>query len=244
MKKHEIIRLLGDPFIPLLNSKARRDLAQLVKGTKNRPAQILDVGGRRSPYSVGLTAQITIVDIPRESEIQQKLNLGLTDQIMADVRQERSNIQTIILEDMTQSTLASQTFDGVICVEVIEHVPDDHAFVQQIARVLKSGGWLYLTTPNGDFVKNEPPHYNPDHIRHYTRQELQQLMNDYFADVTITYGIKISKHFRRGLRGVSFKRPLFSLTTMANNVINHWESRHVADQAEGTAHLFVVARKK
>jgi 2-polyprenyl-3-methyl-5-hydroxy-6-metoxy-1,4-benzoquinol methylase len=63
----------------------------------------------------------------------------------------------VVLEDMTECTLPSESFDGVVCVEVIEHVTQDHLLVEQIARVLKPGGWLYLTTPNGDYVCNEPP---------------------------------------------------------------------------------------
>lgn len=244
MKKYELVRLLGDPFIPLRNSKVRRDLANLAKRTPQRPVQLLDVGGRQSPYSVGLPVEITIVDIPRESEVQKQLNLGLTDRIMGQINQNRSNIKTIILEDMTKSSLPSATFDGVVCVEVIEHVPDDDALVRQIARVLKPGGWLYMTTPNGDFVKNEPPHYNPDHIRHYTRQALYELVHRHFSEVSITYGIRISKHRSRGMRGISVKHPFRTMVTMFSNIINRWESRNVAKQAHGTAQLFVIAHKK
>ena len=47
-------------------------------------------------------------------------------------------------------------FDIVLCSEVIEHVPHANkpVFVQQLAQLLTSDGYLVLTTPRGD-VWNE-----------------------------------------------------------------------------------------
>jgi 2-polyprenyl-3-methyl-5-hydroxy-6-metoxy-1,4-benzoquinol methylase len=42
-----------------------------------------------------------------------------------------------------------QLFDVVVSSEVIEHVEDQTAFVQQISSFLKPHGWCVLTTPNG-----------------------------------------------------------------------------------------------
>ena len=40
------------------------------------------------------------------------------------------------------------TFDTVISCETIEHVPDPYRAVRELARVLRPGGRLFLTTPN------------------------------------------------------------------------------------------------
>jgi len=40
------------------------------------------------------------------------------------------------------------TFDTIISCETIEHVPDPPLAVRELARVLRPGGRLYLTTPN------------------------------------------------------------------------------------------------
>ena len=40
------------------------------------------------------------------------------------------------------------SFDTVISCETIEHVPDPALAVRELARVLRPGGWLFLTTPN------------------------------------------------------------------------------------------------
>ncbi|MBX3744341.1 MAG: class I SAM-dependent methyltransferase [Verrucomicrobiae bacterium] len=220
----------------------QRDLEFLSGSIGGRP-RLLDVGGRKSPYTVGLRADITIVELPRVSAVQERLHLGWTESVMAEIRRRRSNITGLILEDMTQSTLPDGAFDGVISVEVIEHVPDDVAFVGQIARVCRSGGFAYFTTPNGDYIKNEPPHYNPDHIRHYTRDNLERLLSKDFSTVSVKYGVRTGKHRVRGIRGMSVKRPVRTMVAMISNLINRWESQGLDDSGQRTAHLFAICRK-
>jgi 2-polyprenyl-3-methyl-5-hydroxy-6-metoxy-1,4-benzoquinol methylase len=41
-------------------------------------------------------------------------------------------------------------FDGVVCLEIIEHLENPRAFLREVARTLKPGGRLLLSTPNVD----------------------------------------------------------------------------------------------
>ena len=244
MTPYEIAYRMFEPFLPALQGTVAAELRRLAALTGSRPIRLLDVGGRKSPYTIGLQAAVTVVDLPRRSEVQRLLHLGLTDRIMAETRRRRSNIERIVLEDMTLCSLPDASFDGVVSVEVIEPVPDDEAFVRQIARVLKPGGWLVLTTPNGDYVRNEPPEFNPDHLRHYRRDELHALLAGWFATVHVRYAIKTGRFRYRGLRSMSWRRPARMLDSMACNVVSRLESRGLGEQPRRTAHLIAVAHKE
>ncbi len=248
---YEWSRRLAEPVLPLLHATVRHDLARLLARlgdeesngrTRRRPA-LLDVGGRRSPYTVALPCDVTVLDLPRDGEVQASLDLGLTERLLAQLRARRSNIVDVRLEDMTRTALPSQSFDAAVSVEVIEHVPDDAAFVAQIARILKPGGFAYLTTPNGDYRRNVPPHENPDHLRHYTRDALAALLREHFALVEVRYGIQMGRNWYTGLRSMSATRPVQTLRTMTANLRNRRESRDKAEVAHRTAHLFAIAHK-
>ena len=184
-----------------------------------------------------------VSDIPRQSEVQESLHLGLNQRILDEMRRRRSNLESVVLEDMTKSELPTGSFDGVVCVEVIEHVAADDAFMRHVARVLKPGGWLCMTTPNGDYIRNEPPNYNPDHVRHYTRQGLTELLQRHFAVAEVTYGVKTGKYRYQGLRNFSLRHPFTTFWTMTCNVINRIESRDLNQTPTRTAQLFAIARK-
>ncbi len=244
MTPYEIARILALPVLPVIHGRVHRELRRLLgKAPRDRWPALLDVGGRSSPYTAGLAARVTVLDLPRQGEVRERLQLGLTDQILERLSRRRSNIERVVLEDMTRCSLPDGSFDGVVAVETIEHVPEDDAFIRQIERVLKPGGWAYFTTPNGDYVKNDPPHHNPDHVRHYTRAELTALLERHFPHVAVVYGVKTGKHRYRGLRSFLLRRPLRLLVGMISNLISRWESRGLDEQPHRTAHLFAEVRK-
>jgi SAM-dependent methyltransferase len=101
------------------------------------------------------------MNIPREREIQEQLDLGATDEIRSAVLARRSNVKEYRYDDMSRTSLPESHFDVVNAVEVLEHVEDDEAFVANVARVLRSGGHFVMTTPNGDFKPVPYPDVEP-----------------------------------------------------------------------------------
>jgi len=191
-------------FLPVHYRTVRRILRTICRDRQR--FLLLDVGGCKSNYTINISCEVDIVDLPRESEIQKMLGLGLTDEMLATMRRRRSNIRSIRLEDITRTSLPDMTYDGVVSVEVIEHVPDDSAFVRQIHRVLKPGGAVIMTTPNGETKKN----VNPDHVRHYTRAELESKLRECFDDVRVFYGVRQGWLHNEAIKGwgPQVKRPL------------------------------------
>ncbi len=242
--RYELSRILLEFLMPALYLHVRHDLAHFIMDSHKQPFQLLDVGGRKSPYTVGLRADVSIIDLPRQDELQENLKLGLTKKLLMDLKRTRSNVKSVTIGDMLENNFPDRSFDGSVCIEVIEHVDQDVNFLKQIYRVLKPGGWLYLSTPNGDYIKNEPPHFNPDHKRHYKKDELDKLLSGIFDEAITWYGIKTGKNRFIGLRSMDPTKPFEVLTIFFHNLISNVESIDLKHQSHRTAHIFAIAKKK
>lgn len=87
---------------------------------------------------------------------------------------------------------ADETFDRVICSEVLEHIVDDRAAMAELARVVKRGGTMAVTVPRRgperiNWALSHEYHTVPGgHIRIYSRRELQRRL--------IAVGLRVSSH--------------------------------------------------
>lgn len=77
---------------------------------------------------------------------------------------------TDVLGSAEQLPFRSASFDGVICVAVLEHVKDPFQAAREIERVLKPGGFLYCAVP---FL--QPLHAFPHHYYNMTADGLCRL---------------------------------------------------------------------
>lgn len=71
------------------------------------------------------------------------------------------------------------SFDCVVSFQVIEHIRDDDAFVQEVRRVLRPGGRFIVSTPNRPMSLTR----NPWHVREYTAEEFGRLLGRSFEEV-------------------------------------------------------------
>jgi SAM-dependent methyltransferase len=227
-------------FFPPLYNKVRSALLALTK-IRDGDIEVLDIGGRKSHYTIGVPAHITITDLPRQSELQNILNLGVTPNMADQILALRSNVRRVVFDDMTRSRLSDNSFDCAIAVEVLEHVEEDDLFVSEVHRVLKPGGCFVMSTPNGDYVRNT----NPDHKRHYTREQLRRLLASRFSYVELEYAVKGGKYRKLGQHPWSLKHPWQTAKSMLGHLINTIESapKSLKNQAQGTHHLIAIARK-
>ena len=69
-------------------------------------------------------------------------------------------LQTIdYICDITSIPLPEKTFDGILCTEVFEHLPDPMAALREFSRLTKPNGKLWLTAPFLSSLHMEPYHY-------------------------------------------------------------------------------------
>jgi SAM-dependent methyltransferase len=214
-----------------------RNLVRLV--SKKKQSLILDVGGRKSPYSLGINGVFEISELPKITEVQKKLNLGLDSNVLTDFKK-RKNIKSIIFDDMCQTKLQNNTYDGVVSVEVIEHILDDVKFVENISKVLKPTGWFLLTTPNGEKIANT----NPDHKRHYSKESLSILLENYFEDVRVDYTVKTGFWRVQSLKSFKHAFSTFNLVDIfiipLASCVNIFQTKLSVLHSLNTAHLSAI----
>ncbi len=228
-------------FRPAIQSTARLYIKDQLKKFDNPEKKlILDIGGRSSPYTCLLPGKYIVSDLPRESQLQNVLKLGINEKIIKNLKK-RSNIKDVVYDDMTKTKFPANSFDGVICVEVLEHVQEDEKFIENVYILIKQNGFLIITTPNGDAIKCGG---NPDHVRHYKKNELEVLLNKYFSNVEINYFVPITKAAVRSLPAWSLYKPIYTLFTMINGYISFRQSqRKYLNTSNNTWHIIGIANK-
>ena len=91
------------------------------------------------------------------------------DTAYGDESWDYSNID--VIGSLDNLPLADNTFDAAICTQVLEHVNDPQQVINELFRVLKPKGSVYITAPQGWGV-HQAPH---DYFR-YTNYGLKYLL--------------------------------------------------------------------
>ena len=79
-----------------------------------------------------------------------------------------------IFSDVTQTPLLEQTVDYVICTEVLEHLPNPQACVDEVHRLLREGGVAFVSVP---FFY--PVHADPYDFQRFTEDGLRHLFREF-----------------------------------------------------------------
>ena len=85
------------------------------------------------------------------------------------------NLCVLSLGDAQRLPYQSSTFDSVVSLDTIEHVPDDLAATKEIARVLKPGGCFVMNVPAYAWLWG-PHDVALMHQRRYTATSVRELM--------------------------------------------------------------------
>jgi ubiquinone/menaquinone biosynthesis C-methylase UbiE len=79
-----------------------------------------------------------------------------------------------IVSDIISIPEPDQSFDNIMCIEVIEHIPDPAKVFPEFSRLLKPGGQLILTAPFCSLTHFAPYHYSTGFSRFYYEKHLQE----------------------------------------------------------------------
>lgn len=79
---------------------------------------------------------------------------GISFQNALDLKESAEKIgrrAKLVVADATFLPFKSESFDGLVIADVIEHIPDENAVMREINRVLKHGGIFVASTPTEGF---------------------------------------------------------------------------------------------
>lgn len=76
--------------------------------------------------------------------------------------------------DITSIPVEDQSFDVVLCTEVLEHVPQPITVLNEFSRILVKSGRLFLTAPLGSGLHQQPHHFYGGYTLHFYRKFLAE----------------------------------------------------------------------
>ncbi len=128
------------------------------------------LGGRATIADIGCGSGRMLEDIAREFGGATLVGIDAVPVGLSRAH-ERVPRALLVLADVRALPLTSGSLDAVVALNVLEHVPEDRAVLQQIRRVLRPGGVAVLVVP---FNQRLYDFYDRllEHERRYARREL------------------------------------------------------------------------
>jgi SAM-dependent methyltransferase len=136
-----------------------RSIAKFLRPAASRlQGHVLDVGAGESPWKDWLPGNCSYhaIDVPNSDEF------GMTS----------GRNDGLIYFDGRNIPFPASTFDGVLCIEVLEHAKDPEPLLADIARVMKPEGLLLLTVP-----WSARCHHRPHDYHRFTKEQLGILLS-------------------------------------------------------------------
>jgi methionine biosynthesis protein MetW len=141
--------------------------------------RLLDVGCGRGAVAALLSTRFRSVH-----------GVDSDEEVLAEARRRGVSTQHVDL-DRDSLPYEDGSFDAALCLEVIEHVLDPPRLVRELARILRPGGRLYLSTPNVRFLgylrtlviggrfpdtSADPAMFRGGHVQFFTFCDVEELL--------------------------------------------------------------------
>ena len=147
---------------------------------------VLDMGcgaGRHAFETVRRGCRIVALD----QSLEELVDVRNTFAAMIEAGELHDHVQgQPVSADALELPFADETFDRIICSEVLEHIPDDQTAIRELARVLRPGGSIAVTVPawvaEKICWKLNDEYYAPKavggHVRIYRRSQLRSKVRE------------------------------------------------------------------
>lgn len=168
----------------------------------------------------------------------------LTDATISLAEKKGLNMSKGRLEDVQ---FEANSFDLVVCIEVIEHISFPQSFTSEIHRVLRSGGAVYISTPNFDSLlrrklKGQYDVINyPNHLSYFTAKTLNSLFtsNGFKKESLVTNGISRTRvKTSTGKSNQAFVSETSDDEILRHRIEKRWYLRGMKNMANGLLSAF------
>ncbi len=205
IRKIPFFRILFYKLLDLMFLRSwyvRRELKIIRKTFGSQKIKILDAGTGYGQYAYFMANKLSPCEIKA---------VDVKDDWIKDCKtffelQKISNV-TFEIEDLTKINYQNE-FDLIVCVDVMEHIPDDVKVFQNFYNALKSNGFLIINTPSifggSDVHDEEDESFIGEHTRvGYSKEELEEKLHP-IGFITYqskyTYGFWGDKAWRLGIK--------------------------------------------
>lgn len=145
----EIYGKISDHGYAYAYANRRRETLRLLTEVLSPGARVLDIAAAQGNFSLALAElgfDVTWNDLRAE---------------LADyVRLKHENGKIIFAAGNAFELAFPSLFDAVLITEIIEHVAHPDNFLAKAAALVRPGGYIVMTTPNGGYLKNRLPKFS------------------------------------------------------------------------------------
>jgi 2-polyprenyl-3-methyl-5-hydroxy-6-metoxy-1,4-benzoquinol methylase len=127
----------------------RRHTLQLIRQAAPAGARLLDIGAAQGNFSL-LLAELGY-DVTWND---------LREELCGYVRLKHERGMLRFAPGNAFELCFPHKFDAVLVTEIIEHVAHPDEFLSQVATLVRPGGYIVLTTPNGAYFRNKLPRFS------------------------------------------------------------------------------------
>lgn len=179
LKKFPVLRLLFYKVLDLMFLRSwyvRRELRELRKKFGEKKISIYDAGSGYGQYSYFMAkhlqpCEIYSVDV-KEDWIKDNKDFFALQKI---------NSVSFAVEDLTAINHRDR-FDLIVCVDVMEHIPDDVKVFQNYSNALKKDGYLLINTPSiyggSEVYHDEDESFVGEHARSgYSKEDFESKLH-------------------------------------------------------------------
>ena len=158
VSEHEV----SDHYVYARSQKAYQEAAKYISG------DLLEIGSGEG-YAIGALSKLVDKYVALDKF---KTNSG---------RYDFPKVEFLQMNFENLSEIKSESYDFIICFQVLEHIENDHEFLKQVNRILRKAGKFIMTTPN----KATSLTRNPWHIREYRVGEMKAILQKHFTTVNM-----------------------------------------------------------